>query len=519
MLTPLDFIIIGSYLVGIAAFGILTSGKQTSTTDYFLGGRDLPWWAVSFSVVATETSTLTVIGVPAVAYGGSFTFLQITIGYILGRIVVSMVFLPRYFRGSMSTAYEFLGQRFGDAMRATAAGTFMLTRLLADGVRLFATAIPLRVIAVSMGYEEVSYGLIIAAIALITVAYTLVGGIRAVVWMDAIQMGLYVGGGIVAAALLLGDVPPNWWADAGEQGKLALFDFGFGESLSAWLTTPYVFWTAVLGGGIFAMASHGTDHLIVQRLLTCRDETDAKKALVMSGFLVMLQFALFLFVGLLLWAHYGGLAPAELGLANGNEIFPRFLIEGLPPGLSGLILAGIIAAAMSTLSSSLNSLASSSLFDFYQRLGGRPLSEAQSLRLSRILTLVWGLIFIGSALLFTDYQGPVIELGLSIASFTYGGLLGIFLLGLLNPRPNQQDGVIAFLISIVLLFLIVKGVWWNPSDGWMMQLMLSGSPDGYSPIGWPWYVAIGSAITLVVGSLLALRHPAPPADVPDPVRA
>ena len=184
-----------------------------------------------------------------------------------------------------------------------------------------------------------------------------------------------------------------------------------------------------------------------------------------------------------------------------------------------MILAGIIAAAMSTLSSSLNSLASSSLFDFYERLGGRPLSDGQALRLSRVLTLFWGLVFIASALLFTDYQGPVVELGLSIASFTYGGLLGIFLLGLLNARPNQQDGVIAFLISIVLLFLIVKGVWYSPAQGWMLDLTLSGSPEGFSPIGWPWYVAIGSAITLVIGSVLALRHPAPPADASPPVRA
>ncbi len=508
MLTTLDFLVIAAYLIGIATFGILSRGKQTSASDYFLGGRDLPWWAVSFSVVATETSTLTVISVPAIAYGGSFTFLQITIGYIIGRIVVAAFFLPRYFRGSMSTAYEFLGIRFGDGMRATAAGTFMFTRLLADGIRLFATAIPLKVIALTAGFD-IGYPAIIATIGVITIAYTLVGGIRAVVWMDAIQMCLYIGGGIVAALLLLGDAPASWWADAGAQGKLVLFDFGIGETLSQWLTTPYVFWTAVIGGGIFAMASHGTDHLIVQRLLTCRDETDAKKALITSGFLVMGQFALFLFVGLLLWVHYGGVPVQELGLERADELFPKYLVEGLPPGLSGLILAGIIAAAMSTLSSSLNSLASSSLFDLYQRLGGKPLSDEHTLRLSRWLTGFWGVVFIGFAMLFTSTENPIVELGLSIASFTYGGLLGIFLLGLLNARPNQQDGIIAFLIAIVSLFVIAKGVWFNPDDGWMLKLMLRGAPEGFSPIGWPWYVAIGSAITLAVGSLLALRHPTP----------
>jgi SSS family transporter len=507
LLTPLDFVVIVAYLVGIAAFGVLSSGKQTSTTDYFLGGRDLPWWAVSFSVVATETSTLTVIGVPAITYGGSWTFLQITLGYLIGRVVVAYVFLPRYFAGEMTTAYQFLGVRFGDRMRATASVTFMFTRLLADGVRLFATAIPLRVIAVSMGYEQIDYGWIVAAIALITVAYTLVGGIRAVVWMDAIQMGLYVGGGLVAVWLLLGEVPAGWTSSAAEAGKTQLFDFGF-ASLSDLITSPYVFWTALIGGAIFAMASHGTDHLIVQRLLTCRNEADSKKALIASGFLVMVQFALFLWVGMLLWAHYGGVAPADLGLANGNEIFPLYLVEGLPPGLSGLILAGIIAAAMSTLSSSLNSLASSSLFDLYQRLGGRPLSDARTLQLSRWLTLVWGVVFIGSALLFTDYDGPVVELGLSIASFTYGGLLGIFLLGLINSRPNQLDGIVSFLLAIAFLVALVQGVSYSPEAGWLFSF---DRPDGYRPIGWPWYTVFGSAFTLVAGSLLALRHPAPSA--------
>ena len=508
MLTPLDYAVIAVYLVGVAAFGIRAGGRQTSTADYFLGGRDLPWWAVCFSVVATETSTLTVIGVPAVSYGGTLTFLQITLGYLLGRLVVSAVFLPRYVRGNLQTAYAFLGNRYGDGMRGAASVTFLLTRLLADGVRLFATAIPIRIIAASAGFE-VSYFAIIAVIGLVTIAYTLIGGIKAVVWMDVVQMGIYVGGAIGAVFVLLGEVPEGWWTSAAQAGKTQTVDFGLGEGLSAWLTQPYAFVTAVVGGAVFAMASHGTDQLIVQRLLACRTLRDSQKALVGSAFVVMFQFALFLLVGLLLWSHYGGASAEELGLTRADEVFPKFIIEGLPPGVSGLILAGVVAAAMSTLSSSLNALASSTVFDLYERWAGRSLDERGALRTSRLLTLVWGLVFIGFATLFEDQENPVVELGLAIATFTYGGLLGAFLLGLVNGRTSQADAVIAFVTTLVLMVLIIRGVWYGPDVGWVFSLSpqdVQAGEAGLRPIGWPWYTAIGAALTLALGSLLALRH-------------
>ncbi len=508
MLTPLDFTVLGVYLVGVALFGLLTGGKQTSTSDYFLGGRSLPWWAVCFSVVATETSTLTVIGVPAIAYGGSLVFMQLTVGYLAGRIAVAAIMLPRYYAGDMATAYEFLGVRFGDGMRATASITFLITRLLADGVRLFATAIPIRVIAVEMGFD-LSYGAIIAGIGLLTIGYTLVGGIKAVVWMDVIQMAIYLGGAIFAAAVLLGEVPAGWWGEAAAAGKTQLFDAGLGQTFSGWLTSPYVFWTALFGGAVFSMASHGTDQLIVQRLLTCRTLADSRRALVGSAFVVMAQFAVFLGVGLLLWAHYGGAGLAELGLTRADEIFPRFIIEGLPPGVSGLILAGIIAAAMSTLSSSLNSLASSTLFDLYERLGGRKLEGARALRLSRLLTLAWGIVFVGFAMLFTDTQNPVVELGLGIASFTYGGLLGAFVLGLVNRRARQLDAVAAFVATMLVLVWLALGLWYSPQTGWMATFT---PPEGTGAaamrsLAWPLYPVVGCAVSLAVGGLLALRHP------------
>ncbi len=508
MLTTLDFVVLTVYLLGVAAFGVWAGGAQESTEDSFLGGRDLPWWAVCFSVVATETSTLTVVGVPAVAYGGTLTFLQITLGYLVGRILVGAYVLPRYYAGQLETAYAFLGDRYGSTMQGAASVTFLGTRLLADGVRLFATAIPLKVIA-NMSGVDATYFQIILVIGVATAVYTLVGGIRAVVWMDVVQMGLYVGGALAAIGFLLGDVPPGWWGKAVAAGKTNLIDLGLDASFGRWWTQPYTLGTAVVGGAIFSMASHGTDQLIVQRLLACRSEADSQKAVVGSALIVMVQFALFLGVGLLLWAHYDGASVEALGLQRGDEVFPKYIIEGLPAGLSGLILAGIVAAAMSSLSSSLNALASSSVNDLYERISGHSMSADRGLRVSRLLTLFWGVVFIGFASLFQDSSNPVVELGLSIASFTYGGLLGAFLLGLWHRGTRQVDALVAFVVSIGVMVLVIFGVWHSPTEGWLFVLNPSDArveAANLRTIGWPWYTALGTAVNLVIGSVLALRH-------------
>lgn len=508
MLSTWDYAVIAIYLVGVAAFGIRAGGKQASTRDYFLGDRNLPWWAVCFSVVATETSTLTVISVPGIAYGGMLTFLQLTFGYLLGRVVVSLVLLPRYFQGELVTAYAYLGQRFGDGMRQAASVTFLITRLLADGVRLFATAIPLKLIADAAGIET-SYFQIILLIGLITIAYTYIGGIKAVVWMDVVQMLLYVGGAAFAILLLAGDLPEGWWSRAVEAGKTTVFNWEGVGSLDAWLTQPYFFLTAVIGGAFLSMASHGTDQLIVQRLLTCRTLQDGQKALIGSGVVIFVQFALFLAVGLLLWAYYDAQSPAALGLSRTDEIFPKYIIEQMPAGVAGLLLAGILAAAMSTLSSSLNSLASSSMMDLYERLVRKPRSEAEGLWLARAFTLGWGLVFIVFANLFESQNNPVVELGLAIAGYTYGGLLGAFLLGLMNRRAQQREAVIAFLVTVISMVLIIFGVWYSPDAGWQVVFNPSKAyvaEQGLVRIAWPWYTLIGVGINLAVGSLLALRH-------------
>lgn len=494
----LDLVVIGLYLVAMPVLGILLSGKQKSSTDYFVGNRRLPWWAVCFSVVATETSTLTVISVPTVAYLGSFTYLQLAIGYLIGRIVVAFVLLPRYFAGNLVSAYEFLGRRFGSTMQGTASVTFLITRLLADGLRLFATAIPVKVMLLAFGID-LAYWQIVLLLAVFTVIYTYLGGIKAVVWVDAIQMVVYIGGAILAAIALAGRLPSDWFSQALAEGKFQLLDFS-----SSIVTDQYAFFTAVLGGAVFAMASHGADQLMVQRLLSCRTLRDGQRALIASGVVVALQFALFLFIGTMLWSFFRGATPEQLGMASSDELFPRFIVNDLPPGLSGLFIAGILAAAMSTLASSLNSLSTSTVSDLYQRLTKRG-DDAAVLRMGRVWTLVWALVFVVFASMFTSTENPVVEVGLSIASYTYGALLGAFLLGLLIKRARQTDAIIAFGATLVIVLFFAFGLTFPDGEG------------GQTSLAFPWFTPLGVIVTLVVGGLLSLRHrtEAPEAD---PVR-
>ncbi len=464
----------------------------------------MPWWAVLFSVVATETSTLTFISVPAVAYGGNLTFLQITFGYILGRITVALLFLPRYYEGELATAYQFLEKRFGDSMRNVTSSTFLVTRLLADGVRLFATAIPLAIILRLSGVGDAFtdfqiYLFAILAIAGITIIYTFIGGIKAVVWMDVMQMSIYIGGALLAAGIILADLPNGFQSAiqvAKSEGKLHLIDFGFHLTLKEFLATPYTFFTALIGGGIFSVASHGTDQLIVQRLLTTRDLRSSQKALIGSGVVVMIQFALFLGIGLLLYGFYNAQTPAELGLATTDEIFAKFIVEQLPAGLSGLIVASLFAAAMSSLSSSLNSLASATSLDLYKPYWGKENSPEKDLKVGRIITIIWGIILTFAAFLFaylqlsaTGDRPAVVELGLGIASYTYGGLLGAFSLGILFNKPDKTDAIIGFFAGLISLLFLVEGP---------VQNLLPG--EGLA-IAWPLYTVVGAAIVIIVGNV------------------
>ena len=286
-----DYLIIALYLAGITLFGLRFRKKQRSLRDYFLAGRDIPWWAIALSIVAAETSTLTIISVPGIAYDTNFTFLQLVMGYVVGRVVISFVLLPHYFRGDLYTAYELIERRFGRGLRSLTAGLFLLTRAAAEGVRVYAVSI---VVSIALGTGEVTS---IAIITALTVVYTFEGGLAAVIWTDVVQTAIYVGGTLVGLVTILHLVPGGWaaiHAAAASAGKLQVFDF----SWNFWV--PYTFWAGVIGGAFLTTASHGTDQLIVQRLLAARGQKQSVMALLSSGVWVFFQFALFLIVGVML---------------------------------------------------------------------------------------------------------------------------------------------------------------------------------------------------------------------------
>ncbi|MCE5185568.1 MAG: sodium:solute symporter [Planctomycetaceae bacterium] len=486
----LDLIIVIVYMVATAALGFWIGRRQKDTTDYFLGGRQVPWFAVTLSIVATETSVLTFISVPAVSYQGNLTFIQLIFGYVVGRLLVALVMIPAYYKGSIETAYHFLGRRFGQKMRSAAGLTFMITRVLADGVRLFATAIPLAVIVKGSGFfeglsESQFYVLSIIAISLITVLYTTFGGIKSVIWVDMIQWTIYITGALLAALIIIHRLPNGLESlvePVVNAGKTRWFEPGTGLSLAEFLRQPYTFFTALVGGAVFTLASHGTDQLIVQRVLTCGSLRSSQKALAFSGIVVLFQFILFLGLGLLLFTFYGGQTPQQLGLARADGIFPKFIVEVIPTGISGLVVAALFAAAISTLAGSLSSLSSSAVLDIYVPLFGKDKSPSQLLRISRIVTLCWSLLLMGTATLFISLKGTVIETALSIASYTYGGLLGVFLLGLFYKRACQRDALIAFFTALVSMLFLIHFV----------------------KLAWPLYTVTGS-LTAVIAGIVSSR--------------
>ncbi|MGE5401883.1 MAG: sodium:solute symporter [Ignavibacteriales bacterium] len=469
----IDYVIIVAYLIGIAIFGIVSGGKQKSAKDYFLGAKAVPWWAVCFSIVASETSTLTFISIPGLAYLTNLNFLQVTVGYLIGRIIVAFYFLPQYYKGELSTAYAFLENRFGVKTRSFASLVFLFTRTAADGVRLFAAAIPLKLML------NINYPTAIAIIAFVTLVYTYTGGVKGVIWVEVIQMFIYLGGAAVAAVYLL-NLLPNGWASvvaaAGPGNKMNILNFGFDKGLSGFFDSPYTLIGGLIGGAFLSMASHGTDQIIVQRLLTAKNLSGGRKAIIGSGIIVIFQFALFLVVGLCLYAFYG---PMNV---KSDEIFPKFILEKLPVGVSGIIIAGLFSAAMSTLAGSISALSSSTMLDLFKNyFQRRKFSDRKELKISRMVTIIWTCVLIVSAIFFMNSSRAVVELALSIASFTYGGLLGTFLLGLFVKKATQEDALAGFTSGIFVMITVIS-----------LKL-----------VAWTWFTLIGVITTILIGSLLS----------------
>ena len=473
-LSPLDLGIVAVYLVGITLFGLRFRKKQSSLKDYFLADKSIPWWAISLSIVAAETSTLTVISVPGLAYQTNFAFLQLVLGYVVGRIVISFVLIPHYFRGDLFTAYQLIERRFGQRLRSLTAGLFLVTRAAAEGVRIFAVAIVVGIALGNLlgGFSDLGRDIAaIGIVTLLTLIYTFEGGMAAVVWTDVIQTTIYVAGTIIGCVTIARSIPGGWsviHAVAADAGKFHVFDF----SLDFWKT--YTLWSGLIGGAFLTTASHGTDQLIVQRLLAAKTMRQSQLALLASGVAVFFQFALFLTVGAMLFVFYK-LFPPALAFAKTDRIFPTFIVTHMPSGVSGLLIAAILAAAMSNLSAALNSLSSTTVLDFYARLHPE-VSEERLVRLSRKVTVIWGVILFGLAIL-SRGGGRVVEMGLSIASVAYGALLGVFLLGVLTKKATESGAMIGMAVGFA-------------ANVYLWQ---------FTKVPFTWFVALGSSLTFVVG--------------------
>ena len=449
----IDLLIVCSFLGGFAFYGIWQSKFNKSSDDYFLGGRNLPWPVAMFSIVATETSVLTFISVPGLAYRGDWAFLQLSIGYIIGRIMVSIFLLPQYFKYGVSSIYEILGNKFGIEIQKTASGVFLITRVLADGVRFLATAVIVQLVT---GW---SLPVSVIIIGLVTLIYTLSGGIRTIVWIDSLQFILYLTGGILSIFFILNYLDQSFLSSIKylyESSKLSIFDF-YGNPL----INPYFFISAILGGILLSFSSHGVDYMMVQRVLGTKDLSSAKKAMVGSGFFVAIQFIIFLFAGSLIFILFDGTVLEQ------DREFTTFIINYLPVGVKGLLLAGVLSAAMSTLSSSINSLSSSVINDW---MGGN-----KTIKESQFISLLWGMVLILIALLFDESDSAIVIVGLQIASFTYGGLLGLFLLSRLDRKFNKYS----LLLGLVSSFLIV------------FYLKLIG-------LSWTWFILVSVVTNIVI---------------------
>lgn len=482
MKLPLSaLLVLVGYVAAITAFGTWLGRRGRSVRDYFLGGRSVPWWAIAACIVATETSTLTFIGAPGTAYKGDWTFLQLTLGYVVGRLLIAALFIPAYFRGEIYTSYELLQKRFGGSVRVASAGIFLVYRTLGDGIRLHAAAL---VLALAAGIPE---WWCILGLGLAMILYTEEGGVAATIWTDTVQMFVYLAGALVCLFAVTRGLPGGVGqalASAAAAGKLRLFDFSWD------LHVPFTFWAGLIGGTFLTLATHGTDHYLVQRLLVAKSRRDASVGLALSGVLVMAQFALFLFLGTMLWAHYGG-RP----FARGDEVLPTFVSTELPGGWTGFILAAVVAAALSP---SLNSMASTTVRDFYLPYLNPGATDSQQMRVARAFTVVWGVAQMGVAVLAQNLDSALQD-GLAVLGYASGPTVGAFLLGVLTTRATSRGTLVGMLLGLA----VSLGV------GRFAPVVL-----GMPGVAWTWNVAVGAIVTCAVGWLASRPGPREVAGTP-----
>jgi SSS family transporter len=477
-----DLVVIAAYMTGVVLFGLWVGRGQRGAADYMVGGRDLPWWGFFNDTATTETSTVTFLSIPGFAFTRDFTWIQLAAGMLVGRLLVVAFLLPHYFSGEIFTAYEILNRRFGGVTAQAASLLFIVTRSLADGLRLFLTAIVLQ----ELTGIALPWAVVVVGVA--TVIYTFFGGMKAVVWTDAIQFVVYIVGAGVALGVLVSRLPGGWeqlYAVAAAEGKLRAVDLGFS------FFEPYVLWAGLIGGAFLTFGTHGADQLMVQRYLCARSERDAARALATSGVVVLAQFAFFLLIGVALFVFYQAFPP-EVPFDRADRVFAHFIIEELPPGVLGLVLGAVFAAAMSTLSSSLNSSATALANDFYRPLAGRDKSPLHLLRVTRAFTVVFALVQVTVAIGGQWLSRTVVENVLAIAGFTTGITLGVFLLGLFAPRTSQRAALVGFGLGLAVMTVVFFA----------------------TSLAWPWYTVVGSTTTFTIGWLASRLWPTPEAPAP-----
>jgi SSS family transporter len=473
----IDLGILSFYLIGVVLLGLWIGRKAETVSDYVVGGRNRPWWLILFSIVATETSTVTFLSIPGFAYSRDMTWLQIPLGFLLGRFAVVFLLLPQYFKGTFYTAYDLLHERFGGATQKAASAMFITTRSLADGLRLFLSAIVLQ----EMTGIPIHWAVIAMGVG--TIVYTFFGGIRAVLVTDLVQFVIYIAGALVALVLIINHLPGGWEElfTVGEAaGKLQIFDLSFDWS------EAYGLWAGLLGGLFITLGSHGVDQMMVQRYLCARNLKDAQRALWVGGFVVVAQFALFLLIGVGLFAFYQAFPP-DAAFERPDRVFARFILDEIPVGLLGILLGAIFAAAMSTLSSSLNSCATAAANDFYFSGKGSKVSAITQLRAVRLLTVFFGVVQIAVGIAGQWVKSSVVSSVLAIAAFTTGIVLGVFFLGIFARRVGEHAAFAGLAVGLTGMSFIKFA----------------------TPLAWPWFALVGSILTFAGGWSASFIWPRP----------
>lgn len=494
-LGSIDLIVLVASVAVAIVIGLLMRGKSGSLEGFLLGDRNLPWWAILGSIVATETSTATVLSLPGQGYGpNGMHFLQIAFGLVIGRVVVVLILLPKFFDGKLSSAYDVLQKRFGSSIKYLASLLFLITRNLGDGLRLFLAAMVLQKM---IGWSYINSAV---TIGLVTVLYTYFGGLRSVVWNDCIQLCIYMLGAVATVFIIINLLPGGWeqlTEFAAARNKFEIFRFSPPESAKGeptstlfWLLSdPYTFWAGLFGGAILTLGTHGTDQMMVQRYLSARTPSHAAAAIILSGLVVLFQFAIFLFIGVQLACFY---ADQPDVVDKADEIYALFIVESFPKntGLVGLMLAAIFAAAMSTLSSSLNASASAVVNDFLIPLEVTNPASQSALSITRWLAVGFGILQVAVGIWASRLDSSVISNALTIAGYAAGLLLGLFLLAVLSRSTTQTSAMIGAAAGLLTLLAA--------------QFLI---PRYGVSIAWTWFAMIGSVTTYTVGTIAALMLP------------